>query len=47
MALTVTLDLNHYTLRAKRGELSNIILQLAANKITEADLLQWVCDRLD
>ena len=47
MALTVTLDLNHYILRMKQGELSKIILKLAASEITEADLLQWVFERLD
>ncbi len=47
MALTSTLDLNHYSLHATNGELAKVILQLAANEITDADLLQWVCDRLE
>lgn len=47
MALTVLLDLNHYSLRATKGELSKIILQLAANEISNTDLLQWVYDRLE
>lgn len=46
MALTVLLDLNHYSLQAKKGELSKIILQLAANEISNTDLLQWVYDHL-
>ena len=47
MVLTVALDLNHYSLRAAKGELSRIILQLAANEISDTDLLQWVYDHLD
>lgn len=47
MVLTVLLDLNHYSLRATKGELSKIILQLAANEISDKDLLQWVYDRLE
>ena len=47
MALLVVLDLNHYMLRTSQGELSEIILKLAANEITDTDLLQWVYDHLD
>lgn len=47
MALTVLLDLNHYSLWATKGDLSRIILQLAANEISDTDLLQWVYDHLE
>ena len=30
-----------------KGELSRIILQLAANEISDTDLLQWVYDHLE
>ena len=47
MALLVTLDLNHLTLKANSMELSEIILRLAAGSINDEVFLQWVQDRLE
>ncbi len=47
MALLVTLDLNGFSLKTNSIELSETILKLASNDISDKDLLQWVCDHLD
>ncbi len=47
MALLVTLDLNHMSLHTTSEELIEIILKLAAGEVTDSDLLQWVCDRVE
>lgn len=46
MALLITLDLNHLTLKTNSAELSDIILRLAAGSISDDVLLHWVQDRL-
>lgn len=47
MALLITLDLNHLSLKTSNAELSDIILRLAAGSITDEILLRWVQDRLE
>ena len=47
MALLVTLDLNHLSLRTNSTELSDIILLLASGTINDEILLQWVRERLE
>ncbi len=47
LALLTTLDLNKYQFRISNAELSSVILDLAAGKINDEYLLQWVMDRID
>ena len=47
MALLITLDLNHLTLKASSAELSDVILRLTVETITDETLLQWIQDRLE
>ena len=47
LALLTTLDLNKYHFRISNAELSSVILDLAAGKINDEYLLQWVMDRID
>lgn len=47
LALLTTLDLNKYQFRISSAELSSVILDLAAGKINDEYLLQWVMDRID
>ncbi len=47
LALLTTLDLNKYQFHISNAELSSVILDLAAGKINDEFLLQWVMDRID
>ena len=47
LALLTNLDLNKYQFRISNAELSSVILDLAAGKINDEYLLQWVMDRID
>ena len=47
LALLTTLDLNKYQFRISNAELSSVILDLAAGKINDEYLLQWVMDRIN
>lgn len=47
MALLVTLDLNHLSIKTTSEELSEVILLLAAGTVNEEGLLHWVQDRLE
>ncbi len=47
LALLTILDLNKYQFRISNAELSSVILDLAAGKINDKYLLQWVMDRID
>ena len=47
LALLITLDLNHLSLKTNSVDLTEIILRLAAGTISYEMLLQWVQDRLE
>ena len=47
IALLVTLDLNHYSLRVSNSELTEMILQVAAGTVDIDSLQAWVLSRLD